>query len=349
MSSIAIFEPNMTVRRAPRDGAHPFCVMANAFLQDKGLSLKAKGLLAYLLTLKDSVWHLSIRGLAAQLKEGISSINAALKELVKNGYISMERNLDEYGRYSKVQYTLTETPFEDGFYPAPEETDEYVAEIAAEEPALLSEELADATENDDYIEAGTATECAVYEVETDENTAELRSAGEENEAEGAIYAEDVYDGESGLMTLKNGLPETAEAQIEEAHEVKKKNPEISGFYAMLLADRESCRSVIEKNVELYGIRYNSDERACVSEMIELMVDVLCSEKDGEVISGERMSKGAIADRFFRINGDHMEAILSTMGSGRTRIRNLRAYMLAVLYNAPATLGKLWLRNMLGGI
>ena len=50
-----------------------FTVMSNYHLQDKNLSLKAKGLLSMMLSLPDG-WHYNVRGLASICKEGVSSM-----------------------------------------------------------------------------------------------------------------------------------------------------------------------------------------------------------------------------------------------------------------------------------
>jgi hypothetical protein len=54
-------------------------------LQDKNLSLRAKGLLSVMLTLPDD-WRFTLSGLAALCKEGITAVNAAVRELERGGY-----------------------------------------------------------------------------------------------------------------------------------------------------------------------------------------------------------------------------------------------------------------------
>lgn len=63
-----------------------YTVMSNYHLRDRNLSLKAKGLLSWMLS-NDDNWDYSISGIVACCKEGETSITSTLKELQENGYI----------------------------------------------------------------------------------------------------------------------------------------------------------------------------------------------------------------------------------------------------------------------
>ena len=86
-----------------------YVVMSNVFLQRKDLSIKAKGLLAYMLSLPDD-WKFTIGGLTSQLKECKSAVATMLNELESNGYLrrSYKRTVD--GRISEAVYEIHEHP-----------------------------------------------------------------------------------------------------------------------------------------------------------------------------------------------------------------------------------------------
>ena len=86
-----------------------YTVMSNVHLRDKKLSLKAKGLLAMILTLPDD-WHYSVDGLAAISKESRASINSGLKELETAGYLTRRQLRDEKGHLTNTEYTIYEEP-----------------------------------------------------------------------------------------------------------------------------------------------------------------------------------------------------------------------------------------------
>ena len=86
-----------------------YTVMSNVHLKDRGISLKAKGLLSVILSLPED-WNYTTRGLAAICKEGVDSIGAALRELESAGYLARHRLRDKSGRISDTEYVVYESP-----------------------------------------------------------------------------------------------------------------------------------------------------------------------------------------------------------------------------------------------
>ena len=78
-----------------------FTVMSNHHFKNKDLSLKAKGLLALMLSLPED-WNYNIRGLASLSRDGIDSVRSAIKEL--EHYMYVERNIirNESGYCTKI-------------------------------------------------------------------------------------------------------------------------------------------------------------------------------------------------------------------------------------------------------
>lgn len=84
-----------------------YTTMCNHHLNDNELSLKAKGLLSFMLS-KPDTWDFSINGLKSQLKEGRDGIRSALTELEQNGYLKRVRQRDDNGKLRKVEYHIFE-------------------------------------------------------------------------------------------------------------------------------------------------------------------------------------------------------------------------------------------------
>lgn len=89
-----------------------YVVMAKFHLRDKRLSLKAKGMMSFLLALPDD-WEYTIEGLVTQLKDGTTAVRAALKELEACGYMKIGRERDKAGRLRGAVYTIYEKPAEE--------------------------------------------------------------------------------------------------------------------------------------------------------------------------------------------------------------------------------------------
>ena len=85
-----------------------YTVIHNEFLRNKALSLKAKGLLAMILSLPDD-WNYNIRGLVSLCKESLTSVRSSLKELEEHGYVTITKLQDEKGRFT-YDYTIYEVP-----------------------------------------------------------------------------------------------------------------------------------------------------------------------------------------------------------------------------------------------
>ena len=83
--------------------------MANHHLRNKGLSLKAKGLLSLMLSLPED-WDYTVKGLAYICKDGIDSINGAIKELENTGYMHRQRVRNDRGQLTTTEYTIREYP-----------------------------------------------------------------------------------------------------------------------------------------------------------------------------------------------------------------------------------------------
>ena len=86
-----------------------YTVMSNAHLREKGMSIKAKGLLSIMLSLPDE-WDYSIKGLCELSKDGYESIMNALQEIEKFGYLKRTRATDERGKFAGFDYEIFETP-----------------------------------------------------------------------------------------------------------------------------------------------------------------------------------------------------------------------------------------------
>lgn len=78
-----------------------YTVMSNYHLQDKKLSLKAKGLLSYMLSLPDD-WDYSLKGLTTGCKDGLDSVRTAVLELEEHGYVRRQKVRNARGRSSTM-------------------------------------------------------------------------------------------------------------------------------------------------------------------------------------------------------------------------------------------------------
>lgn len=80
-----------------------YTVMSNTHFKEKGMSLKAKGLLSLMLSLPDS-WDYSINGLVSICKENESAIKSTLNELKKFGYLVVTKKMPDQTESGRIEY-----------------------------------------------------------------------------------------------------------------------------------------------------------------------------------------------------------------------------------------------------
>lgn len=100
----------MAIRRAKR--ATNFTIIGNVGLHDSTISMKAKGLLAYMLSLPDD-WVFYETELVNHFTDGRDSIRTALKELETKKYLVRTRERDEKGRLKATEWIVNDEPMLD--------------------------------------------------------------------------------------------------------------------------------------------------------------------------------------------------------------------------------------------
>ena len=103
-------------------------------------------------------------------------------------------------------------------------------------------------------------------------------------------------------------------------------------------EREQYRELIRDNLEIDFLsqnrRYDIDR---VNEIVEIMLDAVCSTSPTIRINGEDMPQPVVKSRFLKLDSGHIEYVLQSMADCPSDIRNIRAYLLTALYNASLTI------------
>ena len=106
-----------------------------------------------------------------------------------------------------------------------------------------------------------------------------------------------------------------------------------------MRERESYRELILENIEYdYLIQSHQLDRDRLDELVELMVDTVCSRRETIRIAGDDYPAEVVKSRFLKLDSSHIEYVLDRMQENTTYVRNIKKYLLAALYNAPATIG-----------
>ena len=105
-----------------------------------------------------------------------------------------------------------------------------------------------------------------------------------------------------------------------------------------MRERESYRELILENIEYDCLIQNHHlDRNRLDELVELMVDTVCSNREMIRIAGDDYPAEVVKSRFLKLDSSHIEYVLDRMRENTTYVRNIKKYLLAALYNAPATI------------
>lgn len=101
-------------------------------------------------------------------------------------------------------------------------------------------------------------------------------------------------------------------------------------------ERESYRELILENIE-HGYLCRDDwlDRDMLNELVELMVDTVCSRRETIRVAGDDYPAEVVKSRFLKLNSSHIEYVLDRMRVKIICVRNITKYLLAALYNVPS--------------
>ena len=115
-------------------------------------------------------------------------------------------------------------------------------------------------------------------------------------------------------------------------------PERKGRDAMPMAEVESYRELILENVEYDHLcREFENYREDLDEIVELMVETVCAKRKTTRIAGADFPHEVVRSRFLKLDSSHIEFVMDCLQKNTTQVRNMKQYLLTVLFNAPTTM------------
>lgn len=111
-----------------------------------------------------------------------------------------------------------------------------------------------------------------------------------------------------------------------------------GMRTDMRSTREIYQEIILENIEYrHLVQNNQIDRERLDELVELIVDTVCSARKTIRIARDDYPAEVVKARFLKLNSSHIEYVLSSMQENTTYVRNIKKYLLAALYNAPSTI------------
>lgn len=100
------------------------------------------------------------------------------------------------------------------------------------------------------------------------------------------------------------------------------------------ANRERIRNQLAYDVLVRD--YHMDAQL-LDEMVELITEVVSMPRTSVRIAGTDYPYQVVRERFLKLNMDHVQYIADCIRQNASQVRNAKQYLLAVLFNAPATM------------
>ena len=104
------------------------------------------------------------------------------------------------------------------------------------------------------------------------------------------------------------------------------------------SDFDKYKKLVKENID-YDVLIDRHyiEKSIIDGMVNLIVETMISENDYIVISSTKFPKETVKSRFSKLDISHIEYVLECINHNTTKIKNIKKYLLAALYNAPTTI------------
>ena len=75
--------------------------------------------------------------------------------------------------------------------------------------------------------------------------------------------------------------------------------------------------------------------------IDAMTETICGNSKTVRIAGNDFAREVVKSQLLKINSEHIEYVLDCIKKNTTKIKNIKAYMLTCIYNAPQTISSFY--------
>ena len=101
---------------------------------------------------------------------------------------------------------------------------------------------------------------------------------------------------------------------------------------------ESYRELILENID-YDVLASDPhvDREQLDEIVDLVQETVCSTRSRIRVAGNDYPAVVVRAKLLKLNSEHIRFVMDCLKQNTTRIRNIRQYLLAMLFNAPSTM------------
>ena len=308
-----------------------YTTISNHHLQDRNLSLKAKGLLTLILSLPPD-WDMTLKGLVSLSGDGVDSVRSGIQELEKAGYLRRSRSRNNLGQLLCTEYTIYEH--------------------------AVTENVASETEIDDNLNIIYSEESHIGKSNVDKNSHIGKSDVDENSQIGKSdvdknTTENLDDSQIGFSnvgksnigksnTIKylnnkdtyniNNYPYQSTYSSKLYREPKENSIDEMEKAQTLYEERKAYEEIIKQNIA-YDLLSEQKEtsRDFLDLCVQVMVDAVTSNKPYIKIKGQDIPKEAVKSVLLKLDDENISYVDMCLSESKTAIKNMQSYILTALY------------------
>ena len=104
--------------------------------------------------------------------------------------------------------------------------------------------------------------------------------------------------------------------------------------------------LIRKNLEIDAlIERDPYERELYEGIYELVLETVLFQGESMVIASSRYPMNLIRSKFMKLNIHHVEYVVESLRSTTSKVKNIKKYMLTMLFNAPTTISSYYIAEV----
>lgn len=153
----------------------------------------------------------------------------------------------------------------------------------------------------------------------------------ENPAQINIDKRSIDESNIDLSNTHSILSNEARPSVLAALEAKRKETEYR--------DMDAYREIVKENICYeYLLSDMPHDHDRLEEILELIVETVCSTKKYIRVAGSDYPAEVVRSRLLKLDMEHIKFVFDCLKENKTKVRNIKQYLLTTLYNAPTTIG-----------
>lgn len=143
--------------------------------------------------------------------------------------------------------------------------------------------------------------------------------------------------ESGVLenrSLEVGISDSNNTDFNNTNRINPSNQYTDMGFDMVQVYTDMVKTNIEFDSFVSG---GGKEKQLVDEIVDLMVDTICAGRDSISIAGAEYPYQFVKERLLKVNYSHIHYVLDCLHCNSTKIKNIKAYLLTCIFNAPVTM------------